>query len=273
MCVVSVCNIWLWRLSARALSKRRGTVDSAEYQYQRWQLLLSAVYVFGCAFRALLPRADVQRIGLFDTWASSVLVGRSVATVAELCFAAQWAIFLRQTAKSAGARRAASIACLIVPLIVLAEICSWYAVLTTAYIGNAIEESIWAVSACLLVISLVSVRRDTPADDRRTISAAIVFASGYLAYMCAVDVPMYFSRWMADVVNGRAYLSLANGLLDVSSHWVVTHSWEEWHPEITWMSLYFSVGVWCSLALVRLPWRECPGRGDEPVPATVPVTL
>src|SRR5690348_16849142 len=51
--------------------------------------LLSAVYVFGCAFRSLLPRADVERICLFDTWLSSVLVGRSVATLAELCFAIQ----------------------------------------------------------------------------------------------------------------------------------------------------------------------------------------
>ena len=59
-------------------------------------LLLCAAYVFGCAFRSFLPRADVQRICLFDTWLSSVVVGRSVATVAEICFAAQWAIILHQ---------------------------------------------------------------------------------------------------------------------------------------------------------------------------------
>ena len=47
-------------------------------------LLFCAGYVFGCAFRSFLPRADVQRICLFDTWLSSVFVGRTVATVAEL---------------------------------------------------------------------------------------------------------------------------------------------------------------------------------------------
>jgi len=62
-------------------------------------LLLCAIYVFGCAFRSVLPRADVQRICLFDTWLSSVLIGRSVATLAELCFALQWAIVLRELAK------------------------------------------------------------------------------------------------------------------------------------------------------------------------------
>jgi hypothetical protein len=262
MCVVSVCNIWLWRHSARALSDRRETMDRAEYQYQRWQLLLSAAYVFGCAFRALLPRADVQRIGIFDTWASSVLVGRSVATVAELCFAVQWAMFLRQTARRADCRRAASIAYLIVPLIVVAEVCSWYAVLTTAYIGNALEESIWAMCGLMLVISLLVVRRDAPAVTRPTIGAAVVLGCGYVAYMCTVDVPMYVSRWMTDEINGRVYLSLTHGLWDVGSRWIVTHTWEEWHPEVAWMSLYFSVGVWCSLALVHLPWRD--ERLDEP---------
>ena len=54
-------------------------------------LFLCAAYVFGCAFRSFLPRADVQRICLFDTWLSSVTVGRTVATIAEVAFAAQWA--------------------------------------------------------------------------------------------------------------------------------------------------------------------------------------
>jgi len=45
------------------------------------------------------PRADVQRICLFDTWLSSIVRrGRSVATIAEVCFVAQWAIVLRALA-------------------------------------------------------------------------------------------------------------------------------------------------------------------------------
>jgi hypothetical protein len=62
---------------------------------------LCTAYVIGCAFRSVLPQADVQRICLFDTWLSSILVGRSVATVAELCFAVQWAIVLREVGRLA----------------------------------------------------------------------------------------------------------------------------------------------------------------------------
>src|SRR5271170_4708230 len=109
-------------------------------------LLLSAAYVFGCAFRSLLPRADVQRICLFDTWLSSVAVGRSVATIAEVCFAAQWTMILLQLGTMSGATTAVYAAWVIVPLILIAECFSWHAVVTTNYLGNAIENSIWAVA-------------------------------------------------------------------------------------------------------------------------------
>src|SRR5262245_32229034 len=95
--VVSSANIALWLLVHRR--SRRQVLDRARGIF-RIELLLAlcAAYVFGCAFRAVLPRADVQRICLFDTWLSSVFVGRSVATVAEVCFVVQWAIVLRQLA-------------------------------------------------------------------------------------------------------------------------------------------------------------------------------
>src|ERR1700752_2006789 len=84
--LVSVTNIGVWFFLYRELHKPTATGSDSELM-----LLLCAAYVFGCAFRSVLPRADVQRICLFDHWLSSVFVGRSVATVAEICFAAQWA--------------------------------------------------------------------------------------------------------------------------------------------------------------------------------------
>src|SRR6478735_11593027 len=101
--------------------------------------LLCAGYVFGCAFRSVLPRADVQRICLFDTWLSSVFVGRTVATIAELCFAVQWALILAKLGGMAGAETTVHIAWVIVPLIIIAECFSWYAVVTTNYLYNAVE--------------------------------------------------------------------------------------------------------------------------------------
>src|SRR5262245_31757301 len=127
LCAVAVFNVCCWRVAAAALARRKATVEPALYRFQGRQLLLSAVYVLGCGFRSVLPRADVQRIGLIDSWISSVMVGRSVATVAELCFMAQWALLLNLMAREAGARFGLVVSCLVVPLITVAEVCSWYA--------------------------------------------------------------------------------------------------------------------------------------------------
>ena len=53
-----------------------------------------------------------------------------------------------------GAETVLNIAWVIVPLIVIAECFSWYAVLTTHYLYNAIENSIWAVVFFLVGVAL-----------------------------------------------------------------------------------------------------------------------
>jgi hypothetical protein len=212
-------------------------------------LALSAAYVFGCAFRSFLPRADVQRICLFDTWLSSIAVGRSVATVAELCFAAQWAILLSQLGRVTGSDTVSNIALLIVPLILIAECFSWYAVLTTNYLHNAIENSIWAVAFLIVGIGLGRLLPEFSGAARLILIAALVGIVLYLAFLMTVDVPMYLSRWRAERANGSRRLHPLEGLRDVSTRWVVTHDLAHWKDEIAWMSLYFSMAVWASLAL------------------------
>ncbi|MCC8959637.1 hypothetical protein H8B02_41415, partial [Bradyrhizobium sp. Pear77] len=212
-------------------------------------LLLCAAYVFGCAFRSVLPRADVQRICLFDTWLSSVVVGRTVATVAEVCFAAQWAIILHQLGTMTGAETTINIAWIIVPLIVIAECFSWYAVLTTHYLCNAIENSIWAVVFFLVGIALCRLLPEFQGPVRWAFIVAIVGIAAFLAFLMTVDVPMYLNRWRANLAAGGTLLHPLEGLRDVSRRWVVTHDIAEWREEIAWMSLYFSMAVWSSLAL------------------------
>jgi hypothetical protein len=211
--------------------------------------LLSAAYVLGCAFRSILPRADVQRICLFDTWLSSVLVGRSVATVAELCFAMQWAIVLRELAKITHSDTAKNISKLIVPLIAIAECCSWYAVVSTNFLGNVLENSLWTITFALIGIALLRLALSFRGVARYTLVALAAGTAGYVVFMCSVDVPMYFARWQTQLADGTHYLGLFAGLHDLATHWVVSRSFADWHNEIPWMSLYFSVAVWTSLLL------------------------
>ena len=246
--LVSGANIAIWFLLYHQLHEQpTGALRSTSGI--ELMLLLCAAYVFGCAFRSFLPRADVQRICLFDTWLSSVVVGRSVATVAEICFAAQWAIMLYQLGTMTGADTTMNAAWVIVPLILIAECFSWYAVLTTHYLGNAIENSIWAVAFFAVGIGLCRLLPEFDGLVRVVLAGTIVGIAGYLAFLMTVDVPMYLGRWRAEAAEGSRRLGPLEGLRDVSRRWVVTHDFAEWKDEIAWMSLYFSAAVWASLAL------------------------
>jgi hypothetical protein len=245
---VSGANIAVWCVLYRQLHEQPtgglGTTSGTELM-----LLLCAAYVFGCAFRSFLPRADVQRICLFDTWLSSVVVGRSIATVAELCFAAQWAIILHQLGTVTGADTTLNVAWVIVPLILIAECFSWHAVLTTHYLGNAIENSIWAVAFFAVGIGLCRLLPEFDGAARIVLAIAIAGIAAYLAFLMTIDVPMYLNRWRAGVADGSKRMRHLEGLRDVSTRWIVTHDLAEWKDEIAWMSLYFSAAVWASLAL------------------------
>jgi hypothetical protein len=245
--VVSTANVALLvllhsRLRARMLAR----FGMARVE---WLMLLCAVYVIGCAFRSVLPRADVQRITLFDTWLSSVLVGRSVATIAELCFVIQWAIVLRQLAHFAKSETTRNIANVIVPLILLAECCSWYAVITTSYLGSAVENSLWAVAFALVAAALLRLAFEFHGIIQLGIGVAVAGIVGYLAFLGLIDVPMYVARWQADMAAGKELFGVLSGLHDVNTRWIVTRDFAAWKDEIAWMSLYFSAAVWSSLAL------------------------
>ena len=246
--VVSAANIAVWFVLYRQLHGQPtgglGSTSGIELM-----LILCAAYVFGCAFRSFLPRADVQRICLFDTWLSSVVVGRSVATVAEICFAAQWAIILHQLGTMTGADTTVNAAWVIVPLIVIAECYSWHAVLTTKYLHNAIENSIWAVVFFIIGVGLCRLLPEFDGAVRTVLIVSIVGIAVYLAFLMTVDVPMYMNRWRADVADGNSLLHPLEGLRDVRTRWIVTHDIAEWKEEMAWMSLYFSLAVWSSLAL------------------------
>jgi hypothetical protein len=249
---ISVVNICAWIL-AGVLPVRRSVGDPA-IAIRRRQLLLSAPFVFGCAFRSVFPRADVQRICVIDSWLSAVAIGRTVATVAELCFAAQCALLLRVLAIESRKPAALAISRVMVPLIAMAEIFSWYSVITTNYIGNTFEESTWAAVAILLMIGLAIVRPRLQGSLRAFVGQAIWIIAGYVVFLATIDVPMYFGRWRSDRAAGDRFFSFPDGVRDAATRWVVTLRIEDWRWEMLWMSLYFSFGVWISVSLIRAPY-------------------
>ena len=266
---VASFNVLAWSLAAWWLWRLRDRWPPDTWMNCRWQLALSAGYVLGCSFRSLWPVFDVQRLVLVDSFLSSVLVGRSVATFAELCFAAQRALLLRGLAQGMpcqGPRDASTVVVgavsrLLLPTIATAEVFSWYSVLSTSNLGHVVEEALWGLVAGAVVLSLLLLWPRVRRGQRPLLALRCAAGSVYVLYMGLVDVPMVWARWAADEAQGRSYLSLAQGLADVSVRWVVSHQWAHWRGEVVWMTAYFSVAVWLSIALALAP-RMLASRAD-----------
>jgi hypothetical protein len=255
LCIVAMFNVATWSRTALELERRRTAMPVAAFAIAKMQLALSGVYVIGCAFRSVLPVYDIPRLCLFDTWMSDVVVGRSVATIAELAFAGQWALLLHASAITARSTFARIVSLVIVPIIVTAEICSWSAVLTTVNLAHVAENSSWALAAALAIAAILTLIPRCEPARKRSMLLWCMAGTLYVGFMVLFDIPTYWARHVADEVVGRSYLTFAQGLADVSSRRVVSYRWSDWQSEIVWMTLYFSVAVWLSISVVnaRIP--------------------
>ena len=251
LCVVGLFNGLLWFFVFR--SARSRFLDTDRWRTGRWHVGLSFIYVIVCAFRGILPRADVQRLVLFDTWLSNISVGRTVATLAEMACVIQWSLLLRDYGQAARLKSVHGVGTAIVGLIAFAECCSWYAVLTQNFWGNAVEESCWAILGFSVGMCLLKLHRVAHHPQKMLLPWGAAVAFMYVLFMVTVDVPMYVTRALAD---NSTHLSLTQGMADLQRR-VVSTRWEDWAEEIAWQTLYFSAAVWVMVSLMRAPqWRS-----------------
>jgi len=254
--IISVINIILLFSSFVVFYLHKQRIHQKIYKQRQWLLWCSAVYTLVCAFRAFMPRIDLERICLVDSGLSTVFIGRSVTTVAEILFMVQCAILLNEAARGLGNRFSVTVSQLLVPLIVIAEICSWYAMLTTNYLGSVIEESIWTLCAILLVSCFIFLRSSVSRHHRKYLTSMILFGAGFIVFMITVDVPMYWVRWQEDSAAGIQYFTAMPGLVDSIQRCNINTDITVWRDEIPWMTLYFSVAVWASISMPHAPYYK-----------------
>ena len=241
--LISSGNLVMWLAIARRMY---GASDGYVVQ----QLWLSGIFAAACAFRSILPRVDLERQCLWNSPLSSIFVGRSVATVAELCFTGQCALLILKLSALTANPSLRVVGWSLVPLILLAQVFCWYAVVSLNHLGHAIEEILWSIMVFLVALSLGLAWSHMPADIRILGGVGMAACAGAALLMLGVDVPMYLARWRLGRSSGARYLPVTEGLRDALQRRRVAHGWSEWRPEIPWMSLYFSAGVWLSFCLV-----------------------
>jgi hypothetical protein len=241
LAALAAFNAGLWIWIARSGGLRT--------PYAEAQLLLSGVYVGVCGFRSLFPRVDLERVCLWDTWLSAIRLGRIVATIAELCFALQCALFMQRLSDLTGVPWLGAAATVFVPVVILAEVVCWYAVLSLNHIGHAIEESLWALLMLLLAVASGAAALAAHGPLRAMLIAGFLCYGVGAGLTLAFDVRMYVQRWRN---HAGGYLTLATGLRDSRQRRHPTLAWDVWRAEAPWMTVYFSIGVWTSLAMVLL---------------------
>ena len=253
MSAIALFNLIMLFISRKMLLKKLPNMSQMVQQVRNYQFLLASIYTIGCGFRSILPRGDVRRIVLVDHWISAIAIGRSVATIAELAFVAQWAFLLHEIGKGTKDYGVLSISKMIVPMIFIAECFSWYACTTGNFFGTIIEESLWAAAAALTMLGFIRGRKHYQGVQKNFLTAGIITAFGYVVYMVTVDVPAYIRNWIADEANEKVYATLSEGFHQVATVWRQTYAVADWQYEFVWMSLYFSVAVWISIYIINGP--------------------
>lgn len=81
----------------------------------------------------------------------------------------------------------------------------------------------------------------------------IFCSTAFVAYVVGVNAPMYWRRYQHGRSRGLAYKRLDHGARDAWWRWVRSGSWSVWKVDALWLTPYFSVGVWISIAIVLVP--------------------
>lgn len=251
---IAIFNVLAWAATFLSVDDTLGSV--------RIHLALSAIYVAVCAFRSFLPRIDLERTVMVDHWASSMVAGRSAATVAELCFAIQVALLVKLVGEAAGLPALVGpLPIAIVAALALAQVFCWVGVVTLSHLGHAIEEALWALTFTAIGVAMAAALPHLGGPLKGAALVALPGCVGYVAFMVLVDVPMYLRRWLAHRAEGGATLGLVEGFQDALHRREPTRSWAVWRPEVAWLTGYFSFAVWASLGFVHLAQFSGPVQG------------
>lgn len=242
LCITAVLNIaaWLWALS----------VYSQMPNFSYIQPVLSGLYVVVCAFRSFFPRIDLERYCLIDSPWSSIVLGRSLATIAEICFSIQCALIIHQLGIYLEVSFIVLISYLLVPIIVVAQVSCWYAALTLNHFWHGIEEVMWVIMIVLAAGCFITGYVLLDGWLQLLMVLGLISCIGAAWIMLFVDIPMYFSRQDEEARNGQRYLAIVEGARDAWERRIQTSEWAVWKQEVVWISSYFTFGVWLSIGMI-----------------------
>lgn len=247
-------------------------------KYQKTMRRLALPMVVVCAWRSVFPNLYAERITWYDSWVCSILVARMLATIAEVCWVAQVALALafveRQLQLHPGASadltctcwskltRTAAVA--MVLCIIIAELCSDYATITGDRIGFFLEEALWGVTFTMafpVLLRLAMAVHKLPNAERKggcgnaSVYAKIAAAASffYIVWQWTFHVPPLHAAWQQQQQDGDVFSDFGQGFVNALEDRNCSHDYNDWSGSLVWLSGYFTLCVWSSIALVCSP--------------------
>lgn len=248
LCSIAAMNIGVWLVA----SWMRADMQD----FSPVQPILSGIYVAICAFRSLFLRIDLERYCLIDTPLSSVALGRTCATIAELCFSIQCALVIHELGVLLASPTIVYISYAIVPIIVIAQFCCWYATLTLNHYWHGIEEFAWVLMVVLAASCFLIGFNTFTGVHKVLMGIGLVSCVGSVYIMLFLDIPMYLSRKVDHARENIKYLTLADGIRDALSRRIQTSDWGIWKKEAVWITTYFTFGVWLSIGMILINFNS-----------------
>jgi hypothetical protein len=245
LCVLGITNIILWLAI--------WYFGPLSNPYCAMQVALSGVYVFVCAYRSIFPRVDLERLVLVDSTFSNIFLGRSAATIAEICFGAQLGLLVYQLGAYAGLPWVQHTAWVITLCTIVAQAFCWHSILTLNHVTQAVESLLWAAGFSWMAALLAIIAMDTNGVIQSLAIAGVLGSMAFVTYIVVVDIPLYLRRFRSGRDSGQQYLSITQGARDAWGRREISHSWDRWRDDALWLTPYFSIGAWFSMALVFLP--------------------
>lgn len=233
---------------------------------QRERTLVRAgalVFTLVCGYRSVLPRIDVPRVCWFNVPLNWIVFGRAAATIAEVMWAMQMALVMRRLAISLGpggvgslgqlaVGRACRAAKMVVGMACLAECFSWTNLITGDNVFAVVEQGLWSLLFLTVGVGMSLLSRHVRQKAFLVfgvLAIAMGVEQGYEAY------GMYLVRFIADQKHHKAYNGFVEGIKRLASCSLpISHTSDTWFSDATWMTGYFSVGVWTSIWLSIAPF-------------------
>ena len=273
MCILATGNLAicfkLYVLSPRSVSK--GTLSPT------WKL--TVIFTFVCAYRSYFPTIYLSRSCFVESGVSGILLARLMAFVGELCWMVQVANSLKVVNRALSRSPAVNVlANFVVVLISAAECFSTYATVTKNSLFFTLEEGSWVVAGvtCITPALFILVRAYRRVEDpsrrdpmiRLYLTIFVGFMFVYDIWGVSTDVRSNWNRYIEERDEVPSpWLDFHTGLDQVTGLCNLDRSWETWSGYLLWMTGYFSLGVWSSLALsiLVLPEKSASAAPSEPL--------